>query len=243
MTRALQPPRENAVQRARSETAAQAKPSKTSKTSKPSAVWTWLDRWRSATRRAVARATTTTTNPPARKAAKKQKETQKTKNEKRRRRAGALLLEMQPLYLVRGEDGPFRGAPDPTMVVCAWNLGDHGPQTVLRSVVRFDVRAKLPAAAHPDVARLMSTALDRKAPVVLFVALFEENSGDDVRRLAAALEHPERLHFVELRRVHSASPAPNADTVCDGVRRSAVAGGDRYRRVGVQLRRRYLRLG
>ena len=109
-----------------------------------------------------------------------------------------LRLDIKPLYLARGHDGPLRGAPDPAMVVCAWSVDGDLVRTVLRAVVRFNVRGRLPGAAEPEVTTLVSTSLGGARTVLCAVALFEENGGHDVQRLTAALEHPGTLHFVDL---------------------------------------------
>ena len=145
----------------------------------------WWQRWRQSTKRAEARSHPSTTTASA--ASKKSKG----------KAGNALRVDVKPLYLVRGQDGRWRGAPDPTMVICAWAIdGDH-LRTVLRSVVRFRVQGKLPGAAHPDVTQLIGTSLGAAGRVLVAVALYEENRGDDVRRLTVALEHPATLHFVD----------------------------------------------
>jgi hypothetical protein len=145
----------------------------------------WWRRWRQSTRRAEARShppTTTAPTPSKRKKGKPDK---------------ALCVDVKPLYLVQGQDGRWRGAPDPTMVICAWAIDGNVLRTVLRSVVRFAVHGKLPGAAQPDVTQLISTSLGAAGRVLVAVALYEENRGDDVRRLTVALEHPATLHFVD----------------------------------------------
>jgi len=134
----------------------------------------WWKRWRQSTRRAEARAQAPTA------------------------RGRGLRLHIKPLYLARGHDGPLRGAPDPAMVVCAWSIDGNAVRTVLRAVVRFNVRGRLPGAAEPDVTTLVTTSLGGNRTVLLAVALYEENGGDDVQRLTMALEHPASLHFVDL---------------------------------------------
>ena len=148
----------------------------------------WWQRWRQSTRRAEARSHPTTTTWPTPSKRKKGKPDK------------ALCVDVKPLYLVQGQDGRWRGAPDPTMVICAWAFDGNHLRTVLRSVVRFAVHGKLPGAAHPDVSQLISTSLGAAGRVLVAVALYEENRGDDVRRLTVALEHPATLHFVDFGR-------------------------------------------
>jgi hypothetical protein len=179
------------------------KPKPPPKPKPKNALLAWWDRWRRSTRRAAARAL------PAPK---------KTATTTTMTTSRGLRVQLAPLLLVKASDGFWRGRPDPTLVLCAWAFDDVGrARTVLKAVVRFAAKAGVPDTAPADVDRLASTAVPRSERLLLCLALFEENGGDDIRALAAALERPEQLCFVDTAAsvpvVKSAGEAVNDDAL------------------------------
>jgi hypothetical protein len=189
MARPIRPKKPNAKKRAAAAAAAAAAHDK----KRHRGLRGWLARWRDATRRAEKRAITPSAVTP-------------------REPGGVVAINVKAISVLKGKDGLFRGAPDPTMLVAAWSVRPSTMKTVLRSVFRFRLKGALPAMGAPDVERVVSSSLKASKAVVMVVAVFEENSGEDIRALATALEDPEHLHLVD---ISSATPtaAPHVATV------------------------------
>lgn len=182
MPRPIRPKKPNARKRAADEKAA-----KKARTS--GGLRAWFERWRASTRRAQARSETS-----AKKAVVVGRST------------GALVIDVKPLSVLKGKDGPFRGAPDPTLIIAAYAVRPSVTKTVLRAALRFRVTGKIPVLALPDVEQLTSSQLKNASAVVIVVAVFEENSGHDVRALTSALEDADGLHIVDIATGAQASP-------------------------------------
>lgn len=160
---------------------------------KKSRLQTWWKKWKRSTAQALRRAKQKPKALPAK----------PTSTTKPRSASNALRFEVDPLLLVKGSDGLFRGAPDPTLVLAAWQIDDASrPRAVLRAAVRFHVTGALPGRAAPDVDVLHSAPLVKgheRLRLVVVAALFEENSGGDIRALASVLEHGEHVCLVDNR--------------------------------------------
>ncbi len=105
-----------------------------------------------------------------------------------------LTVRLDTVEVARGDDGWLRGRPEPTLLVAAGVVGPHGAVLAGRAVARLPKPDKIPVTSAPtEICRL--SAEHRGAPTwffVLWMAL-EQDGGDDVRRLFAALEAPRRL--------------------------------------------------
>lgn len=134
----------------------------------------WWSGWRASTKRAQVRAEPARTAPSG----------------------GVLAVDVDALDVAAAADGPLRGLADPLLLLGVYAVDPVSITPVLRGVVRFRLPRAAPCRATPDVPHLVTTTM-RYAPRALVVAaLWEENSGVDARRLAAALEHPAQLHFM-----------------------------------------------
>jgi hypothetical protein len=109
-----------------------------------------------------------------------------------------MWLEAKALEIARGHDGLLQGKPEPVVALGLYVVDTAGARLAARGLVRFAPMGTIPATVAPvpsaivDGGRLPKGA---KGWVALAVAL-EEDRGDDVRRLYAALERPGDLHCV-----------------------------------------------
>jgi hypothetical protein len=196
---------------ARKRAAQQRSSSTTKKQAEPSSalgrLGAWWTSWRRSTRAAAARAdpsstpTSTSTKRPASRSGTAP-------------RGGRLAFALHPLEVAQAHDGALRGLADPTLLFAVFGIDDHRRQLqpVLRSVVRYRLPGPAPCAAPPDVTAVVSTSLRSCARALVVATLWEENSGVDVRALAAALERPDDLHLVDLAHV-----TPEVHTALDAV--------------------------
>jgi hypothetical protein len=196
---------------ARQQAAAQQRSSTTKKkkAESPSALarlGAWWTSWRRSTRAAAARAEPSST-PPA-------TTTRPASRSGTAPRGGRIAFAFHPLEVAQAHDGALRGLADPTLLFAVFGIDDHRRQLqpVLRSVVRYRLPSAAPCAAPPDVASVVSTSLRSCARALVVATLWEENSGVDVRALAAALERPDDLHLVDLAHV-----TPEVHTALDAV--------------------------
>jgi hypothetical protein len=106
------------------------------------------------------------------------------------------------LEIARGHDGLLRGHPDPVLIVGAyWHDGTMA-RTFGRTLHKFVVTKSAPCRALTDVRLLPSCALPRGASgtYVVLVLAVEENDGQGVGELFAAVERPNLLQVSSLER-------------------------------------------
>lgn len=109
---------------------------------------------------------------------------------------------VEALEIARGHDGLFRGHPDPVLVVGAyWHDGTMA-RTIGRTLHKFVVTKNAPCRALTDTPVIPSCALPHGAngTFVVLVLAVEENDGNGVGELFAAVERPNLLQVSSLER-------------------------------------------
>lgn len=113
------------------------------------------------------------------------------------RRATRLSLELAipRLEMARGHDGLLRGEPEPVLLLGVFYTDGESLRPLGRTHVRFSPRGVYPLVVAPDAAGTIAAPVIPSAPphererlVVLAIAV-EEDGGEDVARLYAALEN------------------------------------------------------
>jgi len=104
-------------------------------------------------------------------------------------------LTLQTLEVARGHDGFLRGKPEPTLLVAAYRTNGSLPASLVgRTLLRARLESDMPCTVELGRHELKYDArfgISERLLVLAFAV--EENNGDGVAALYAALETPERL--------------------------------------------------
>jgi hypothetical protein len=108
-----------------------------------------------------------------------------------------LSLDLLQVEIARGHDGLLRGKPEPVLVVGVYLAPKTGVRLVKREIVRLPNPPVMPGNVQPDARRLARIRMGDadRGPVCIVVLGVEEDNGDDVARLYAALERPDAFAF------------------------------------------------
>lgn len=114
-------------------------------------------------------------------------------------RVSTLALSLPRLTVAKGHDGFLRGSPEPTLVLGAF-LHEAGPKiarTVARGLWRFASPSAFPSevATKGDGKVKAELAVARPGQLVLLAIAIEEDAGDDVREIFAAMEDASRFEI------------------------------------------------
>lgn len=124
-------------------------------------------------------------------------------------RVSTLVISLPRLTVAKGHDGFLRGSPEPTLVFGAF-LEDASPKdarTIARGLWRFESPDAFPSevATMGDGKVKAELTVKRPGRLVLLAVALEEDAGDDVREVFAAMEDAARF---EVWRSRDAIPHP-----------------------------------
>lgn len=118
----------------------------------------------------------------------------RAKRKRRRdRKAKTLHLELEYLELARGYDGPFRGAPEPTLLFGIYRVAREQIVLLKRRLIRLHATGKYPDRLEVDRALRARVPYESEARVLVLMAALEEDSSRGVQRLYAELEAADHL--------------------------------------------------
>jgi len=108
----------------------------------------------------------------------------------RKQRKTRMRIEIKHLELARGHDGFLRGAPEPVLIVGAYLVEEDQVRVLARSVCRVPTPGRIPSTVVPTEPEIVARWVHYQPParVALLVLAIEEDGGDDVQSLYAALE-------------------------------------------------------
>jgi hypothetical protein len=113
--------------------------------------------------------------------------------------AGRLTAALIELEIARGDDGLLRGKPEPVILVGAYLVRATRVLLLGRSLSRVTPELSFPSTVKvkPDHQLLFDKHFrsDATGRIVLVALALEEDSGNDVTRVYADLEHPARLRI------------------------------------------------
>ncbi len=168
----------------------------------------------------------------------------RSKRSRRDRSDRELRLDIARLELACGHDGFLRGAPEPVLLAGLYAADNQGLHLLGRGISRFAVPNRFPCeveAAEASVIRYAARLEEDQRAVALLIAL-EEDSGEDLARVYAALERAGDLAVCP---IDTAVPTPEplaalaegsagwrrarlADLLLNGAQFDATCGRDKW---------------
>ncbi|MFK7998525.1 MAG: hypothetical protein AB8H86_02970 [Polyangiales bacterium] len=106
-------------------------------------------------------------------------------------------FRVESLELTKAHDGIFRGLPEPVILIAIYGVGEGGPRLLRSERLEFKVTAES-AEPMPWTHAPWQHEIPADGHLATLLIGMEEDSGDDIARVEAALKSPDSLQLWRL---------------------------------------------